>query len=476
MYSRLPVISFLALVTTNANAALFTVSTIDNDGPGSLRQAILDANAATSPPHRIEFGSQFPLSGTIELFGALPALTREAEIDGRDRQPVVMPFDPSNAFPLLRTNRALTLRGFTLMQGRADIRGGCVGGEGIGGASALVIERMTFSGCVAVVAAGGTASGGAISWPSLAPVTIVDSIFQGNGAIAISNGTAAGGAVAGSGPLHVESSYFIDNITNGRSVIGGAIQSTLALPGTITIRDSVFVSNQAMPDTVASAYGVGGALSLDCTTCTIQIERNFFGSNRAQQAGASLVRGNDGADAANLTVHNTTFTGNQAESTAGALFTVGSRMDVRHVTFHDNSAQTGGHAVAFTSTIREWSNSVMGDVTAGSGPGCSLGAIATIATGNYVRSGDTSCNVALPGITPAVGFDVLGVDDGELMPVVLFGPGSPVVDGADSGRCLGTDARGRARPQDGNDDGLARCDAGAYESLGDKVFADGFED
>lgn len=467
----------LAAATSGVEAAVFTVSTIDNDGPGSLRQAILDANGAASPPHAIEFGDAFPADGMIELFGPLPALTVAAEIDGRDRNPTVMPFDPSNSFPLLRTNRGLTLRGFQLMQGRADVRGGCVGGEGVGSAHALVIHDMRFSGCTAVVSSGTTAAtGGAVSWPSTAPVTITDSIFQGNAAVSVSGAAASGGAVAANGPIRIASSYFFSNIVNGRFVAGGAVQVNLPLPGEIEIRGSVFVDNHARPDPIANAHGAGGAVSLDCTTCTMVLERNFFGSNQAQYAGAASLRGNDGVDAAALTLHNTSFVGNHAQLQGGAFYVTGARMDVRHLTFHDNGAETGAHAVVSASSIAEWSNSVLADVADGSGAACSLGAIATIAVGNFMRAGETSCNLVLPGTTPIADPGVLGVDDGERMPVLVFDPASPVVDGGDDGRCVGVDARGRVRPQDGNNDGLAACDAGAFEHAGLRVFGDGFED
>src|SRR5690606_31882015 len=144
----------------------------------------------------------------------------------------------------------------------------------------------------------------------------------------IDDGAAGGGAVAVGGPLRVETSYFIGNLANGRSVVGGAIRAALALPSLLEISDSAFVGNRAVPDAVPSAYGAAGALSINCTTCVVRIERNFFGDNRAQEGGALVVRGNDGTDAAQLTLHNATFTGNQAETLAGALLTVGSRMDV----------------------------------------------------------------------------------------------------------------------------------------------------
>ena len=59
--------------------------------------------------------------------------------------------------------------------------------------------------------------------------------------------------------------------------------------------------------------------------------------------------------------------------------------------------------------------------------------------------------------------------------MVVFDRNSTVVDGGSASRCLDEDARGRERPLDGNDDGAAQCDVGAYELSGEKLFADGFE-
>jgi hypothetical protein len=51
-----------------------------------------------------------------------------------------------------------------------------------------------------------------------------------------------------------------------------------------------------------------------------------------------------------------------------------------------------------------------------------------------------------------------------------------VVDGADPGGCLPDDARSAVRPQEGNNDGSAQCDAGAFElPYADRLFHSGFE-
>jgi hypothetical protein len=62
------------------------------------------------------------------------------------------------------------------------------------------------------------------------------------------------------------------------------------------------------------------------------------------------------------------------------------------------------------------------------------------------------------------------------MPVVAYAANGPMTDGG--GSCSAVDARGTLRPQDGNGDGIARCDIGAHErpsQRGPHTFAGSFE-
>ncbi len=75
-----------------AHAADFTVTTTDDSGPGSLRQAILDANAQPgadtikfSIPVTTTPGSPIPVQ-TISPTTALPAITSPVTIDGYTQQ------------------------------------------------------------------------------------------------------------------------------------------------------------------------------------------------------------------------------------------------------------------------------------------------------------------------------------------------------------------------------------------------------
>src|SRR5687767_10621817 len=71
----------LFLAAANAQAATYTVTTTNDSGPGSLRQAILDANA-TAVSDTIEF--DIPAAGvqTITPLTSLPSITETVNIDG----------------------------------------------------------------------------------------------------------------------------------------------------------------------------------------------------------------------------------------------------------------------------------------------------------------------------------------------------------------------------------------------------------
>ena len=68
-----------AMTAETALAAPFTVSNLNDSGAGSLRQAILDSNAAAGPD-QILFASG--LSGHITLASSLPQITQPLDIQG----------------------------------------------------------------------------------------------------------------------------------------------------------------------------------------------------------------------------------------------------------------------------------------------------------------------------------------------------------------------------------------------------------
>jgi len=144
----------LILTTLSLHAATFTVTNTNDAGPGSLRQAILDANNAPGPD-RIEF--EIPsASRLIALRTLLPIITDTVDIDGTTQpgyvdSPVIM-IDGANivgvhvvapAFDLEAPNSSvvgLIITHFRLSNGISSQEGGSV----IIGASNCAVLKCSF--------------------------------------------------------------------------------------------------------------------------------------------------------------------------------------------------------------------------------------------------------------------------------------------------------------------------------------------
>jgi hypothetical protein len=107
----------------------FLVNTTADGGPGSLRQAILDSNAATSARNTIDFAIPGTGVQTIEPVSPLPAITNPVLIDGTSQPRFAgMPLIDLSGQSLARSNplmiasdvivRGLAIDGFALRPGR----------------------------------------------------------------------------------------------------------------------------------------------------------------------------------------------------------------------------------------------------------------------------------------------------------------------------------------------------------------------
>ncbi|WP_164735203.1 right-handed parallel beta-helix repeat-containing protein [Pseudoflavitalea rhizosphaerae] len=105
---------FFLFFTLLANAADFIVTNTNDSGSGSLRQAMLDVNAAGAGPHTIKF----VVYGQITLLSSLPQITQTVSIDGENKitinsngtNQIINPFDIS-ADNVVVKNFALTNSG-----------------------------------------------------------------------------------------------------------------------------------------------------------------------------------------------------------------------------------------------------------------------------------------------------------------------------------------------------------------------------
>jgi len=451
-------------------AATFAVTNAFDSGAGSLRDAMTQANAASGNTHRIEFASA--LNGSvIELLSPLPTITKMGlEIDGPGIS--IEPLNPLNSHRLLVASSnvlTLTLRGLSLSGGLATgsgTGGGCLDGSAVDLGATLRLEDTRFRSCLSAYTS--FSRGGAVHWRG-ASMVIQDSIFENNAAAALGTGAldqASGGAVYAAGVVNVARSRFSSQIVNGKFTYGGAIATRESL----IITDSVFYDNAAVPEAISGADSAGGAVVVDCESCLLRIERSFFGDNRSQNGSAVFVRGNLVSPLMPVTLSNVSFSGNtvNAGESGGALYAVRSAVTGDHLSFQGNSGGAA-HLRLVASTLPALRNSVLG---ASTGAGCGA-FFAQQNIGNIVT--DASCQAALPGATRIDGLAAATVNVNEPMPVIAYPVGSPLIDAGDAASCLAVDTRNTPRPQDGNNDGQSRCDVGAYERLGNGIFANGFE-
>ncbi|HOW75215.1 MAG TPA: IPTL-CTERM sorting domain-containing protein [Candidatus Competibacteraceae bacterium] len=251
--SHLPIPPLLWLVLIlfglPAGAATFTVTNFNDSGLGSLRQAILDANAAADDDIIVFQGG---LSGTITLTSGELVISSNLTING-----------PS-ANVLAVSGDRLTLRILSIAPG-----------------ATVTIDGLTLKDGFAGYPVGN--NGGGIK--NQGNLTVANSILSGN-----SSGS-YGGAISNSGTLKITSSTLISNSSSAqRGGVGGAIYNE----GTLTITDSTLSNNVA---------SFGGGAIVNSETGTLTVSHSTLSGNSSFPGGGIDNRGT-------LTVVNSSLSGN----------------------------------------------------------------------------------------------------------------------------------------------------------------------
>jgi hypothetical protein len=299
---------------------------------------------------------------------------------------------------------------------------------------------------------------------------------------AIQNGS--GGGISSSGTLTLNNSNVSSNVS---SDLGGGIHN--ADGGTLTLQNSTVSGNTG--GGIWGTYGIynGGTLSLKGSTisgntgggirnayeCTMTVDNSTVSGNSGRgidssglaRLNNSTVRGNSAGGISNggtMALNNSTVSGNTGGDGGGITQPVHGTLFLNNSTVSSNTAGSGGGIQSYGTVTLQ--NTVLAGNTADSGPDC----IGSIDSSGYNLIGNTSgCS-----FTPATG-DLLDVDPRLFVLVGLPGyhplrPGSPAIDAGNPAGCtdhlgnpLDTDQRGTPRPLDGDGDGTAICDMGAYE-------------
>jgi CSLREA domain-containing protein len=335
-------------------------------------------------------------------------------------------------------NMELTLQNVTL-GGNLSGSGGAGGSNNCSGLNSLCFADGGFSG----------SGGGLVSNTSSAVVTITSSRLDGNG-------TGAGGApgtiiTCGSGS---SCSTSAGNEGDG----GGIFMST----GTLSTVESTISNN--------SSRNRGGGIYCQGSSCSF--ERSTFHANSAGTSGGALVLNQNISTFLNVTISN-----NSSLQNGGGLAVLAGLVNLNFVTLANNTADSdangsgNGGGVYNPSGTLEVKNSIIADNTdtGGQAPDCS-GNLTSLKY-NHIESlaGCTYQGTVQTG-------DVFDTDPGLIMLANYGGatltqrlvPGSPAIDAIPNGEnTCGTsvtkDQRLSGRPADGNGDGQAACDKGAFE-------------
>ena len=263
---------------------------------------------------------------------------------------------------------------------------------------------------------------------------------------------------------------------------GGAIYNDV--PSTLTLHRVV------VADSVASIEG-GGLFNRGPETL-ILVDSTVRGNVAPDGGGIANIHGGSAQ------LHRTTVSGNIAFDLGGGIYNrTGGIMTVTNGTVSGNASGSDGGGLVNAGTLRLLSTTVTGNTCGGEG-GCGLASYShhlrmemgnsIIAGNHYVDGGaatpfDCAGHVTSLGnvlIGDAFACEVLGGSsitgvDPKLGPLADSGgftkthallAGSPASDAGDSTLCVVEDQRGAARPTDGDGDGVAVCDIGAYEADG----------
>ncbi|MEX0800813.1 MAG: choice-of-anchor Q domain-containing protein [Dehalococcoidia bacterium] len=242
---------------------------------------------------------------------------------------------------------------------------------------------------------------------------------------------------------------------NHASDDGGGIANVFDATGTID--GSTISGNTADSD--------GGGIYIDqcCGVEPFVITNSTISGNTSTGDDGGGVNVEDGE----ATVTNVTISGNSAADTGGG-FRVddGASAALTNVTITGNSAAPdGGGGVA---AMDEGAATLLNTIVAENPDGDDCAILGTLTSSGHNLSSDDSCGFTGTG-------DQINTDP-LLEALALNAPGStqthaltadsPAVDTGDDAGCPATDQRGVTRPQDGDDDGTAVCDVGAYELEG----------
>ena len=400
------VLGAICLPTGSAMADPYPVTNTNDSGGGSLRAAILAANAHTGP-------DTIPIeaTGTIDLQTALQIIFDPVSIVGPGAGQLEVRRVGSTAFPIFAVSADTgpsSLSGLTVSNGKALF--------GVGGGIRNSEGGLTLTGVV----------------------------VKGNEVVAegADDDRAEGGGVYSEGPLTLRDSFVTENVARASE----GTSETIAAGGGVAAFDSLTVQRSTISGNVVTAIGGGGIASAQggglLTPDQTEIELSTISGNSviAENGGTQTRAAGGGITAFEANLTGTTVTRNSATSSGQAF---------------------GANIDAFLTTVVRDSivSNPLGDADSCNG---------NTVSASFNLDEDGSCEFEagsdLNGV--AAGLDPVLKDNGGPTPTHALLPGSLAIDRGNSFGAS-TDQRGLARPSDfpsiSNKEGGDGSDIGAFE-------------
>jgi hypothetical protein len=293
-----------------------TVTTTADSGAGSLRQAILDANATSANDEIVFAASLFTNGvGTITLASGLPTIAATSvagslSITGPGASSLTIHANQGNfSIFSIATAGNLTISGVTATGAKLSGNGGAFNNSGT-----LNLSSSTISGNSSAA----NNAGGGISNSNSGTVTVSNSTINNNSAF-------LGGGISNDGSLTLTNS----TLSGNTGTYGGGIYNR----GTLT------VSNSTIDNSTSDYYG-GGIFNRG----TLTVSNSTLYKNSGYYGGGILNRGT-------LTISNSTLYKNSGYFGGGIFNTSSGTLTITNSTLSGNTATSSGGGIANYGTL-----------------------------------------------------------------------------------------------------------------------------
>jgi hypothetical protein len=372
-------------------------------GTGTLRQAIIDADAAktgtATDPDLIQFASS--LSGqTITLNGtALPTISDSVTINGLGASNLAISGNNQSGVFIIDNGADVSIAGLTIEDGNAVNGGGIANIHGT-----LTVSNSIVSGNSASEFGGGVYNSGGAS------MTVSNSTVQNNSA-SVSNPSSefgGGGGICNFGALTVLGSTVSGNTTSGNTPDGDYGGGGIANVNDLTVINSKITNNTVNNFGIGSGlFNVGGgAMTLSNATLSGNLSRNgagygpgsgLFALGGTVTVNASTISDNSsgglGNESGTMTVNDSSILRN---SGTGIGVSYGGKLTVSNSDIEDNTDTYGGAGIDIiaASTVKLRNSTISCNIASSSdgggisnGTGCKVTVSSCSTYGNMASYG-----------------------------------------------------------------------------------------